>query len=286
MLLEIGPSCSAAVMMQVLIVGSEDAAEFENVILTLRSLLPTTAIRSCLSVDADTATLPADLVLILQQWPDQFARSEVLTLINNHPLGRLVVCHGPWCDSDGRTRHLWPHGVRVSIAEAPSRLIQEIRDLQSASPPLPLTATREESYEHSITADSLLAPSSRRLGVLSADAAFRDWMCHVLRSSGHLADEAILPKTDGVVWDADPWSFSHRAQLESLKLRCKGRPIIAICGFPRRDAVRELMEAGADLILPKVFNDAQLLQGIESTFDSAPDSAPTHSEPLHMDEAG
>src|SRR6266478_2313160 len=84
-----------------------------------------------------------DLIVVLQSWSDQFSESDVHDLIAHCPLARIVCCFGPWCDSDGRTRSIWPLAVRVPVAAASTRLERELALLQhhqSASRPLPLTA--------------------------------------------------------------------------------------------------------------------------------------------------
>ena len=87
-----------------------------------------------------------DLVVVCQHWPDEFPPSEVDRLFRAFPLARFVVCYGPWCASDGRTRSIWPLAVRVPADEAESRLKRELEVLRGERPPLPLTASRDEIF--------------------------------------------------------------------------------------------------------------------------------------------
>ncbi len=250
--------------MQVLIVGLTATPEFADVVSLLRTQVSSEEIRTCRSVEEVSTSSTAELLVVLQQWPDEFTSSEVLTLINRHPLSRLIVCYGPWCESDGRTRDVWPHAVRVALTEAPDRLRQEIEHIRRGHPPLPLTATREETFEHHLSVDLHGNTSPKRIGMLSADTAFLDWMQNVLQDAGHTANASILSQTDVVVWDADPWTPNGRERLATVLPLCVGKPLIAMCGFPRRHEVRELLDTGVTLVLPKVLSPAQLLEHIEA----------------------
>ena len=67
-----------------------------------------------------------DMVIALQAWPDQFSADDVEKLISLCPLARILCCFGPWCDSDGRTRSIWPLGVRVPAAAFAPRFEHEV----------------------------------------------------------------------------------------------------------------------------------------------------------------
>ena len=89
-----------------------------------------------------------DLVVVCQSWPDEFPASEVSAALGRWPLTLWVCCYGAWCDSDGRTRSIWPISVRASVAEAESRLNHVWRIIvQHDGEPLPLTASRDEAFE-------------------------------------------------------------------------------------------------------------------------------------------
>ena len=64
------------------------------------------------------------------------------------PLTLWVCCYGAWCDSDGRTRSIWPISVRVPVSEAERRLNRVWQVLtEQRGEPLPLTASRDEAFE-------------------------------------------------------------------------------------------------------------------------------------------
>ena len=263
--------------MQVLIVGSTTAPEFAGLLLALHSFVQSEGIESCHSIRELPENMDADLVVILQQLPDEFTQSELLTLIDRYPLGHLVVCYSPWCDSDGRTRQIWPHAVRVPLMDATNRLAQEIESIRNGRPSLPLTATREETFDCLLPSDLPESKLSRRLCILSTDSAFRNWIQEILQNADHQIDESLKPTTEGVIWDADPWSPNGRSQLALLMTECHAKTWIAMCGFPRRHEVHELLNAGISLVLPKILSSTELREGIESAFDTSSERDLTHS---------
>ena len=96
----------------------------------------------------DAQLEPPDLVIVCQSWPDEFSASEVSEALGRWPLALWVCCYGAWCDSDGRTRSIWPISVRVPVAEAEHRLKHVWQVLaEQQGEPLPLTASRDEAFE-------------------------------------------------------------------------------------------------------------------------------------------
>ncbi len=141
--------------LSVLLLGDGKAGEFRGIVEALGGLRPTADVRPA----ADMAGLRQlveggawhpDLIVVLQAWPDEFSGADVHELIVLCPLARIVGCFGPWCDSDGRTRSIWPLAVRVPAAAAADRLSRELallEDRGAAPPALPLTASRTEVFE-------------------------------------------------------------------------------------------------------------------------------------------
>lgn len=87
-----------------------------------------------------------DVVLICQHWPDEFTQHDVRRLLTAFPLARLACCYGPWCESDGRTRDIWPLSVRVPVRCAAGRIARELEVLAGLRASLPLTASRDEIF--------------------------------------------------------------------------------------------------------------------------------------------
>lgn len=87
-----------------------------------------------------------DVVLICQHWSDEFTEQDVRRLLTAFPLARIACCYGPWCESDGRTRDVWPLSVRVPVRCAAGRIAREFEVLAGLRAPLPLTASRDEIF--------------------------------------------------------------------------------------------------------------------------------------------
>ena len=95
--------------------------------------------------EPDAAWFP-DLVIVCQLCSDEFTEADVRRLLGLFPLARFVCCYGPWCESDGRTRDIWPLAVRVPARFAADRVRRELEVIQGVRPPLPLTASRDEIF--------------------------------------------------------------------------------------------------------------------------------------------
>jgi hypothetical protein len=87
-----------------------------------------------------------DLVVVCQHWPDEFTERDVRRILTRYPLARLTCAYGPWCQSDGRSRDIWPLAARVPAADAPNRLRRERDVIAGCIRPLPLTASRDEVF--------------------------------------------------------------------------------------------------------------------------------------------
>jgi hypothetical protein len=93
----------------------------------------------------DTGWFP-DLIVVCQQWPDEFTEQDVRRLFTLYPLARLTCCYALWCESDGRNRDIWPHSVRVPVRCAAARIGRELEVIAGTTQPLPLTASRDEIF--------------------------------------------------------------------------------------------------------------------------------------------
>ncbi len=95
--------------------------------------------------NSSAAEQKPELIILFQTLPDQFSPSEIDQLFETHPLSRILVAYGSYCESDGRTRSLWPQALRVPNWKLLQRVEREIDVLRGHSSALPLTATREET---------------------------------------------------------------------------------------------------------------------------------------------
>ena len=141
----------------------------------------------------ESSTWIPDLVVIVQSWPDEYTRDDVERLGRAAPLARWLVSYGAWCESDGRTRDLWPLAVRVPVCSAAARLDAEWRLLcDQGGPALPMSASREESFavDHPPLARSV-SPGS--VAVSSPDPAYRRYLLELLTAAGHRVEPDVAP---------------------------------------------------------------------------------------------
>lgn len=195
-----------------------------------------------------------DLVIVLQSWPDQFPPGEFHELLTLFPLARLVCCYGPWCDSDGRTRSIWPLAVRVPATAAVPRLEQEWALLQAqeqAAAPLPLTASRTEIFEFDFGQHASGDPHTGKVVVISADRAWREMMQRQFGVRGASAEGDAEPPAL-VLFDADPWNEERAEALAAIRPAVPAGRLIALVGFPRPDLEAELRRGGADEVRCKL----------------------------------
>jgi hypothetical protein len=134
----------------ILVVGECDRAEMQPIRRWLQSLGESADVRHSSRLPpgaTDEQPLP-DLVVVCQSWPDEFSSVEVSACLGRWPLTQWVVCFGSWCESDGRTRGIWPIGLRVPARAAVSRL-QHVWEIvrDGRAEPLPVTASRDEAFE-------------------------------------------------------------------------------------------------------------------------------------------
>jgi hypothetical protein len=249
--------------MRVLLIGPSDEPLFAEIVASVHAAEGVSQIDAAASlVELDRALKP-DLILVLQRWPDEYPRQQILTLIDAYPLARLLVCYGPWCDSDGRTRDLWPHVVRVPLATAASRLSHELERLRKGASHLPLTADRTEAYLPLAAPQNSPLTKPLSIAVFSLDRALTDHLRDVLRTAGHSPVTADSDSPDVLLWDADPWTPSARMQLERLRATHPEVPCVALYGFLRRELTHELHSAGVVAVVPKLADNLTLVSCLE-----------------------
>ena len=129
------------------LIGDAQPPEMRPVEELLMALFPGPRLRRIDRLStASAANLSADLIVVCQSWSDEYTPRDVAALLSAAPLARILCVYGRWCDSDGRTRDVWPLAVRVPAAEFETRLLHERNVLEGTLPPLPLTASRTEIF--------------------------------------------------------------------------------------------------------------------------------------------
>lgn len=250
--------------LQILIIGevnrAEVAALMEWIPETLQgaTLTEWTGIAEAIGYIERTQQQP-DLIIVIQSHPDEYSRSEVDALGLLVPLARWVVCCGAWCESEGRTRQLWPLAVRVPLRSAMSRIRDEWRLLCGEDvSPLPLSGSREEAF----AADHpSLEKASGQVTVLvdSPDREYARYLCELLAEAGHevhrtAASSDWSPRV--ILFDLDPRGSARRKVADELQERHPFSQFIGLMSMPEVESIDDYP------VIPKLGSQQQILDAI------------------------
>jgi hypothetical protein len=256
---------------QVLVLGDATAAEMRPVFEALSCAAAGGDIR-LLADAAGTELLAAngwfaDVGVVFQSWPDEFSPSDVRRLLTLFPLARWTCCYGSWCASDGRTRAIWPPGVRVAVGRATERIeraLSAARDSGRAEPPLPWTASLDEIFAHDCCErENVALKAGTLVCVRTPDTPLRHYLRDMLSASGcRVLAETGGAEPDVVVWDIDPLCDAVFEALRQYR-RTWGRGVlIALSGLAHPEDGIQLCDAGADAIVDKLAVHHALLETI------------------------
>ena len=185
---------------------------------------------------AQLDTQAPDLVVVLQETPDQFSSGGIQQLLAAWPLARLIVCHGPWCNGDGRNRDAWPLAARVPHTRVADRLACERRLLAGIGDGLAWTAGRDEiaAAEFAAAPAPPALPSLPAKGfafeVVSPDPAWSRTIADQLVALGGSVSSG--PDTDLLLIDADPWDRRRPRQLAELLRSTAPRAVLLLTNPP------------------------------------------------------
>lgn len=253
--------------MRLLLTGDYKGAEFCTAVAAMRASCEVIQ-QPCLVRAAAwlrDGTSPADLTVVAQSRPGQFAAAEVEALRRASPLSPLVALVGSWCEGEPRSGSPWPGVVRVYWHQWPARFTRQLARLARGEltdwnqPP---TATPEER---------LLAPVGVHgpalaggIAVMSESLEMADWLSAFCRQSGmHPIVFPRLPAPgvegfDVAIWDAglaEPVVAERFKQVADSFLRA---PVIVLLDFPRSSDVEQFTRAGAAAVLSKPLTIADL----------------------------
>lgn len=244
------------------LIGRFDVPEAEAVAAELPAIVPGAQIyRFVTPTDAARfAGAPADLVVVVQHRPAEFSRREAGTLLGAFPLARFVIGLGPWCASHGRSERLWPEAMTVPLRDVPSRLRREACRLSSGEPPLPLTASREETIL-AVSAARETARPAPAAAVISSDRSYAAVLGDLLRQAGAVLVEG--DRASVVCFDADPLHDDQLRRLSELRARRPAARVVAVTAFVEASEATRLRRAGADAVLAKPFFVGDLTAALE-----------------------
>jgi len=202
------------------------------------------SIPSALDVVAGDAP---ELIVVLQETPDQFSSDCIQQLLCAWPLARLVVCYGPWCQGDGRNRGDWPASVRVPHTSAATRLASERRLLMGSGEGLPWTAGRDEMAAAEFAAAATPPANAFAFCVVSPDTAWSATLTDQLVELGgqaiSRADSAPGSGIDLLLVDADPWDDRALRQLAQMVNANEPRLLVLLTNTPDAISTSEIDSA-------------------------------------------
>ncbi|MCA9058029.1 MAG: hypothetical protein KDA85_06000 [Planctomycetaceae bacterium] len=223
----------------VVLAGDVDAAEFQPLVRWLRHQ-PTLRLTGQFSelgallrsTDADVRR--TEFVIVLQSRSDQFPKTEADQLTARLWHGTLICGLGAWCESDGRTRSIWPVAATVPIRFAQSVIQLELLRSSCVRESLPPTASGEEVFSDRCDDESLWTLPASLEGmqalVVSPDRIWRQTVVQLGDAVGLRCLTVPLATPDGrhrnplpgserslVIHDLDPWSGPIAVSLSVIR---------------------------------------------------------------------
>ena len=273
------------------LIGSASRREFSALVSWLRQNPATRIVghfkdvRSALDGWDSLVTSPK-MTVVLQSWSDESSQSDVNQLIGRTLFQRLLCCFGPWCESDGRNRAVWPDALNVPVRLAESVIAAELHRIQSDGASIPPTSARDEVFAHrmDVTADgpSLSGLQHMNAAVISPDRVFRKTVCSTLRDYGlrslHLplitSRRRIVPKETPrgpihlVFHDLDPWGELAEDSLNFARRMFPASTVLGIATMPDAGISTEIIDAQIDVVIPKLDFENGLRWHLKSLLES------------------
>lgn len=220
----------------------------------------------------------AELTIVLQSWPDQFSAAQVDGLIGATLFRRLLCCYGPWCESDGRNRGVWPDAHRVPLRIAARIVEWELLRLQRGQPAVPPTSARDEIFAYRLGEPEDWAPLPGCLNqtalVVSPDRVLRQTVAALLREFGlhprntplfddyvDLADtleELSRDRVSLVLHDLDPWGGRVADSLDRVRDQFPEAEVLGIASMPDAGLQTEVADVDLPYIVPRLDLDDSL----------------------------
>lgn len=248
----------------VLVLGNTQTTQMQPVIELVQQICEGATVRFCSECDE----IPVDslcpaLILICQNWPDEYRPRVMNDLVSRFPLSRLICCYGPWCEADGRTRTIWPLSIRVPARAISSRLQLEWEIIQEKRPAFPLTSGRDEVFQAEASDGQFPVeglPEAWCFQVESGDRAYRGMLVEKLVFWGGLLTESRDETSDLLVADLDPWEVIS----QRLQTRDGSIPVVGVMGLAHPETVSIARSAGIENVVSKLAPEQELFQAISS----------------------
>ena len=231
----------------------------------------------------DSLSAEPEMTVVLQSWSDESAQPDVNQLIGKTLFQRLLCCIGPWCESDGRNRDVWPDALCVRCRLAESVIAAELRSINAGHLPVPPTSSRDEVFAHRMAATTHgLGLQDMNGAVIGPDRVFRKTICSTLRDDGlrsvHLplitsrhrivSREASRGPIHFVIHDLDPWDELTEYSLTASRRMFPLATVLGIASMPDAGIRAELDDSQIDSVVPKLDFENGLHWQLKQLLDS------------------
>ena len=218
----------------------------------------------------DSLATEPEMTVVLQSWSDESAQPDVNQLIGKTLFQRLLCCIGPWCESDGRNRDVWPRALCVQSRLAESVIAAELRSIHAGHLPVAPTSSSDEVFTHRMAATTRGPDMSGLQGkngaVIGSDRTFRRTICSTLREDGvrsvHLplitSRQRIVPRETSrgpihlVFHDLDPWDELTEYSLAAARRMFPLATVLGMASMPDAGIRAELDDSQIDVVVPKL----------------------------------
>jgi len=206
-----------------------------------------------------------DLIVVVQDYSEQFSQTQINSWLGANPLVRWVCCLGPWCESENRNYDLWPVAVCVSADRLSSRILAERAVIQGAKEPLAITASRNERYLFENCFNEEADVASLSVELMIQDPALKNYYAELIREQGgniFESSKTINTSPDVKVFDLDPWGPAHHLLNSTGE---QATPIIGLTNEVSSDVKQAMLASGVQQLIPKLADSGLLVSALAET---------------------
>ncbi|MCA9018273.1 MAG: hypothetical protein KDA77_23325, partial [Planctomycetaceae bacterium] len=249
----------------VLIVGNDHTCEMQPVRDAVPEICSGAQTVRCASLEGipGEARFP-DLILLCQNWPDEFDPHTLNDLVSRFPVSRFICCYGVWSEADGRTRSNLPLSIRVPARCVITRLQLEWEIIRGDREAFPLTSGRDEMFLIEASHHSLqlaVQGEAPLIRVVSGDRAYQIMLEEMIVSWGGRISQDMCDKgTNLVIMDLDPWErVVHELETQTTVTA----PMIGVMGLAHPETIAVAKRWGIETLICKVAPEQELFQAVK-----------------------
>lgn len=248
----------------VLIVGNRQTNEMRTIVEAVCDICGGTQVTYTDQVNKIPAgQIIPKLIIICQNWPDEFSTRDFKELFRRFPISRTICCYGVWCESDGRTRTTLPVSIRIPARSARVRIQYEWNIVHEKEEAYPLTAGRDEIFQIESSKAPFRVDSNGMIPlicIISGDCFYQTMLQEMILSwNGQLLNMAQKDDADLIIYDLDPWELVS----DVLPTYQFTSPVVGLMGLPHPETIIKAQRLGCETIVSKVTPEKELFQTIK-----------------------